>query len=172
VDVVEKLQFLKVDTNRSAIVPPGPATTQTAWMVFPLLAGIMLIIYGIFIIIRERRSKSYRNVVEYYDDYMNECLFGEDKLRSDSNVKFPIPVKHTWSKVEVVSVDENDNDDELFNREALARADQKFHNPIILAGIEYPDNVESTLAQDEKSRGSEYTSEVSNEVIQLRYYER
>jgi Uncharacterized bacitracin resistance protein len=167
VDVVEKLQFLKVDSNRSAIVPPQPIS-QTGWMIFPLLAGIMLIIYGVFIIIRERRSKSYRNVE---DDRMDECLFGDDKMRSDSNVKFPIPVKHTWSKVEVVSEDENDTlfHDELFNRESLARADRKFQN---WGGLEYPNNAENTLTQDEKSIRSGYTSEISNEVIQLRYYER
>jgi len=125
IDEVEKLQFMGVASNRSEILPPR-SIVQSGWVVFPVIAASMLIIYGVMIIIREKRTKLYKNLDE---DEMKGGLFApDDKMRSDDG-HFPKTVEMKWENVQVVYDDGFVEDDETYNRGSLSRAATQFQMP-------------------------------------------
>jgi len=125
IEEVEELQFMAVSSNRSEILPPR-SIAQSGWVVFPVIAATMLIIYGAMIIIREKRTTLYKNLDE---DEMKGGLFApDDKVRSDDG-HFPTIVEMKWENVQVVYDDGVVEDHETYNRESLSRAATQFQMP-------------------------------------------
>lgn len=121
---LEELYFVSSATSRSAIIPQ--ITVQSGWVLFPLIAGITLTLYGAFIILREKFSPNYKSVEE--DSSVNCGLFApNDKLRSDDDFDLPPSTKINWNKVEIVVDDGILEIHDEFNRNSLAsKAGERF----------------------------------------------
>lgn len=121
---LEELYFVSSATSRSAIIPQ--ITVQSGWVLFPLIAGIMLTVYGAFVILREKFSPSYQNVEE--DSSVNCGLFApNDNLRSDDDFDLPPSTKINWDKVEIIVDDGILEVHDEFNRNSLAsKAGERF----------------------------------------------
>lgn len=131
VDEIEGLRFPRVSHSRNDILPSRPPILKTGWMIAPFVAGCMLLIYGAFIMVRDRRKRNLPNSKYKHleIDEMNDGLFDEnDNLRSDSMVAFPIPSKK-WNDISVPNEDDNflGDDEVLFNRQASV--DDEFAMP-------------------------------------------
>ncbi|GFH48201.1 predicted protein [Chaetoceros tenuissimus] len=114
---LEELYFVSSATSRNAIIPQ--ITVQSGWVLFPLIAGIMLTIYGAFVILREKFSPRYQNVEE--DSSVNCGLFApNDKLRSDDDFDLPPSTNINWDKVEIIVDDGILEVHDEFNRNSLA----------------------------------------------------
>jgi len=127
IDNVEKLEFVKVDSNRSNILPPR-SFIQSGWVIFPLVAGSMLVVYGLLIGVRQRRTMLYRNLET--DDKINYNLFALDnKLRSDA-IDIPEYLERKqWDDIQIIYDDGDFDNDDAFNRESLARSEKRFQMP-------------------------------------------
>jgi hypothetical protein len=125
IEEVEELEFMAVSSNRSEILPPR-SIVQSAWVVFPVIAATMLIIYGVMISIRENRTTLYKNLDE---DEMKGGLFApDDKVRSNDG-HFPAIVEIKWENVQVVYDHGVVEDHDIYNRESLSRAATQFQMP-------------------------------------------
>jgi hypothetical protein len=125
IEEVEELEFMAVSSNRSEILPPR-SIVQSAWVVFPVIAATMLIIYGVMISIRENRKTLYKNLDE---DEMKGGLFApDDKVRSNDG-HFPTIVEIKWENVQVVYDHGVVEDHDIYNRESLSRAATQFQMP-------------------------------------------
>ena len=120
VDEFESIVFSGVSTSAS-ILPPRPLLLSS-WLVAPFVAGCMLIMYGTFVLVRDRK-KGKGVVYKHVEDGMNEGLFDfDDKLRSDSNIHFPIPTQK-WDNVQAPDDDDDGHrsESEDYNRKSLSK---------------------------------------------------
>ena len=122
---IVSIEFVRVSDRKSDVLPRP--LLQSSWMLAPFAAGLAILVYAVFIAVRDRKKKNPNQTVLFMhseQDDMKQGLFDpNDKLRSDS-VNFPIKTRN-WNEVQLPFQNEgNDHyvsDSEDYNRESLER---------------------------------------------------
>jgi hypothetical protein len=123
VDEFESVEFRMVSSKQASILRPN-GSSLPSWLIPFFAAGCALVIYGAFVLVYDKKRKE---VVydQVENDDMNEGLFDpDDKLRSDSNVDFPISSQN-WNDIrlpfEDESVEKYLEESEDINRDRLSK---------------------------------------------------
>ena len=123
VDEFESVEFRMVSSKQATILRPN-GSSLPSWLIPFFVAGGALVIYGAVILVYDKKRKE---VVydQVENDDMNVGLFdSDDKLRSDSNVDFPIP-SQKWNNIRVPfedeSIEEYLEESEDVNRDRLSK---------------------------------------------------
>ena len=88
---VDSLEFVIITQDQNAI-KSSRSDSKLAWIITPLIVATLLILTGVFVIMRDQLSHSYMHL----DDGMDQGIFGLDqKVQSDADIKFPIRLVST-----------------------------------------------------------------------------
>ena len=120
VNEFESVEFRMVSSMEASILPRR-SLLSAAWLIPFFAAGCALVIYGAFVLFRDKKGKETKDVtyVHVEDETKADLFETNDKLRSDNAVQFPIQ-SQKWSGIQF-PVNNYQDDTIQYNSESLAQ---------------------------------------------------